>query len=205
LLSKEDINKKVGEFKMTLDKNLVNEVNAYKQLGFKSQKLSLDDVRDSLRVDRDTLYPLLYYASHLLKSNIVFEQTKDTEKDKAPKTHVLEYDPEVDSYIYMTDLLKKAEEGGNGKEEPQFAEEKESGFKEVRDSTYNNKIANIDVQKLKKMSVKDLKTLALELKIDLVKTVETVNPDTGIKTTKKAALLKEELVEKISTLIKSSI
>lgn len=202
LLSKEDINKKVGEFKLTLDKNLLNEVNAYKQLGFKTQKISIDDVRDSLRVDRDSLYPLLYYASHLLKSNIIFKQTKDTEKDKAPKTHVVEYDPEVDSYIYMTDMMVQVD---GGKEEPQFAEEKADGFAAQRDNTYQSKIANIDVQKLKKMTVKDLKTLALELKVELVKTVETTHPDTGIKTTKKAALLKDELVEKISTLINSSI
>ena len=188
LLSKEDINKKVSEFKVTLDKNLLNEVNAYKKLGFKAQKMSLDDVRDSLRVDRDNLYPLVYYAGHFLKSNVIFVQKE--------KTHVMEYDSGVDSYIFMTDEFDS---------EPQFAEERLEGFKEYRDRTYKQKIADIDVQKLKKMTVKDLKTLAIELKIDIVKIVETVNQDTGIKTSKKAPLLKEELVEKISTLINSSI
>jgi hypothetical protein len=196
LLSKEEINRKVGEFKSTLDKNLVNHIDAYKQLKFKAQKISLDDVRDSLRVDRDSLYPLLYYASHLLKSNIVFVQTHDTEKDPAPKTHVVEYDSSVNTYIYMTDELEGSD--------VQFAEDRD-GFKELYDSTFQTKISNIDIQKLKKMLVKDLKTLAIELKVDLSKTIETTNPETGITTTKKSPLLKEELVEKISTLINSSI
>ena len=64
---------------------------------------------------------------------------------------------------------------------------------------------NVNNKNLKKILVKDLKTLATELNIDLYKVVDTVDTVSGKTTSKKTALLKDELVEKISSLINRSI
>ena len=189
LFSKEEINKKVGEFRSTLDKNLTNHVDAYKEFKFKSQKISVEDVQCSLRRDRDSLYPLVYYASHLLKSNVIMVESS------AKKTHSVEYDKESDKYIFMTDELLN--------NEPQEAEERD-GFRSYSENAFKDRIKNIDVKGLKKMLVKDLKALATDLKIDLIKTVETKNVETGVITSKKTALLKDEIIDKITALVQAN-
>lgn len=186
LFSQVDINKKVNDFRDTLLENLKNHIDAYRQFNFKAKKISIDDVIKSLNKGRENIYPVIYYASNLLKSNIVCEEV--LKKNEV----IVEYGGENDNYIYMRD---------DGKE----AEDHPEGFRSYIMKHIDKVISHYDNKNLKKMLVKDLKVLACELKIDIYKVVDTVDAVTGKQTVRKTALLKDELVEKISSLINRSI
>jgi hypothetical protein len=109
------------------------------------------------------------------------------------KTHCFEYDKDSDKYIFFTDELLN--------NEPQEAQERSEGFKSYSENAFKDKIKNIDVKGLKKILLKDLKVMATDLQIDLFKTVETKNVETGVITTKKTALLKDEIIGKITALV----
>lgn len=199
LFSQIDINKKLINFRDTLLDNLKNHNDAYKQFNFRSKKISYNDVVASLRSDREDSYPLIYYASNLFKSNIILEEISKKKvviiEFKGSETNS-DQSSQNDSYIYMKDDGKEAEERIEG-----FKSYNEKHIDEVIEQKRNT----IGIKNLKKMLVKELKTLATELNIDLYKVVNTLDTVTGKNTSKKTALLKDELVEKISSLINRSI
>ena len=184
LFKVDEINAKVDAFRDTLMTNLTNHVDGYKKMKFKSQKFSLEDVKSSLLSNREDVRPLLYYASRLLMKNIVY-------KSNNSQNLLIPYDDATVSYV-LFDMTDRAD--------PKF-EDLTTGFDEVKRGEFDAKVRNIEVEKLKKMLVKDLKQLATELGIDTSKQV--IDPNTG--KSKKTQLLKEEMIEKISDVINKNI
>lgn len=175
----EDINKKVDEFRETLGANLTNHVNAFKNMKLKSLKISLDDIRDSLSAARNTPYPMLMYVSKLIKTNIVI-RSKDNVILHAVEYHDNESEAQ-DKYLALCEVIEESPE----------APELSHGFNEVVGRVKAEKLDGMSEQKLKKMLVKELKTLATHLGLQTSKTVDG----------KRVSLLKDELVAVIVALM----
>jgi hypothetical protein len=168
LLKLEDQHTKTKKFVESLIENLTNHNEAYKKFKLKSLKVSVEDIKKSLSADRDTFIPALYYISHILNKNIIFSALK----------------PKESANIFLSD----DEEG-----HLRIVQDPESFTVEEKTESYKNAIMEMhkevlqDKEKLKKMTVTNLRTLANELGVNTYKT----DPETN----KKTLLLKEPLVE----------
>jgi hypothetical protein len=174
LLKPEDINKKVSEFKQTLADNLTNTTDAYKKLKLKSIVKDVDVLKSEILSNDRTQYDTIgSYLSKLFKRNIIISKTGSV------KQTFINVDTD-DGYLEIGDRSFII---------------KETGFKDATIALVKQRFNIENKEKLKKLLVKDLKTIAGDLNIPTYKTIDN----------KKISLLKEELVEKISSVITTII
>jgi hypothetical protein len=174
LLKPEDINKKVSEFKQTLADNLTNTTDAYKKLKLKSIVKDVDVLKSEILSNDRTQYDMIgSYLSKLFKRNIIISRTGSV------KQTFINVDTD-DGYLEIGDTSFII---------------KETGFKDAAIALVKQRFNIENKEKLKKLLVKDLKTIAGDLNIPTYKTIDN----------KKISLLKEELVEKISSVITTII
>jgi hypothetical protein len=183
LFSIEEINKKVAVFKTELKTNLDNHHQAYKKLTLKTTKKTIDEIRSLIdNADRKEYEPLLVYFGRLLKKNVCFRLDDTVCSVKVS-----------DDNMYLNITECKDEKQGM----KQWIQVDEChGFDTALDTIVKSKVERYkNIQNLKKILVKDLKIIAEDLGIELFKVVDG----------KKISLLKEELVDKISELVHTSI
>lgn len=175
LLNTEDQVKKTRDFTTSLVDNLTNHNESYKKLNLKSFKISVADIKNALTSDRTSYIPALYYVSRLLNKNIIF-------KSELPKESI-----NICINDEATDYLQIFQDETNS-----FTiEEKSESYKDAIISMYKNLLQ--DKEKLKKMTVANLRSLANELGVNTYK-VDT-------ESNKKTLLLKEGLVETLHQVI----
>lgn len=162
LFSGADMCKKVNEFRKNLIDNLDNHHQAFKHIPFRMFKLTMEDVKTCLTSpDRTSNLPLLVYMSNLLKSNIVMgRDTIHYDTDRYIIIHKTPFDK------YEFDLH-------------------EQGFSQLR----CQQAKQVEPKKLNTMLVSELRALASQLNIPIVKTT-----DEG----KKKQLLKADLISEIT-------
>lgn len=181
-----EANKKVATMKQDLCDNLTNHHQAYKKLGLKSTKNTADEIKEFiLDPCRQDFKTILTYFALLMHKNMVFEQQGKDATDLIVPTST----DENDSYVHVQGTLNE-----NGTLMYSF-NEVPNGFRELKAARMQQKIAQYrKVENLKKLVVKDLKEIATELEIPLIKVVEG----------KKISLLKEELVGEILKRVKDA-
>lgn len=171
-----EIDQKVEATRAVLATNLTNQTQVYKRLDLKSRGISLEVVQEAIAAGRPCVRPLLHYVAALTNKNMVY----------APPSSPVDVfrcdQPGQDDYVYIVP--------------GQEADHRPTGFAEVAAGAIRARAKNLGnaQQNLKKMLVKDLKAVARDLDIDLFKTT----PEG------KKPLLKDELVEKISAVIRST-
>jgi uncharacterized protein YaaW (UPF0174 family) len=132
-------------------------------------KVSIEDIKKSLVADRDTFIPALYYISRILNKNIIFSALKPTES-----ANIFLSDDE-EGHLHIVQDASDAF----------TVEEKTESYKSAILEMHKEVLQ--DKEKLKKMTVTNLRTVANELGVNTYKT----DPQTN----KKTLLLKEPLVE----------
>lgn len=149
LFSGQELYKKLDQFRRMLSDNLDNYHDAYKKIGFKKHKLSLEDVKDSIMNPKRTSHQgLLLYAANLLKCNILVEETSET------------FEYANDRYL----ILRRTSFG------EYECELHETGFSLVKKA--ETTAMEVDPKKLNGMLVKELRELAQKLHLSISKTGE---------------------------------
>lgn len=149
-----------------------NLAGSYKKLKLSGVLKDVDEVKkEILSAERQDINTVLVYLCRLLQKNIVYND----------KTHI--YDANNDSYL----LVDK---------EGLIVTDNTSGFNKVHSSILDKKRDMYaerfkKTENLKKVLVKDLKNIAADLEITLHKVIDN----------KKISLLKEEIIEKISSVL----
>lgn len=177
LYSGMDLQKKLDTFRTMLCDNLDNFHDAYKKVGFKKYKMTLEEVKECIKnPSRENAAPLFVYISHLLQCNVIVDGHHDV-------------------FTFPNDRYMKVTKTSYGGYE---FEMHESGFS-VEYQHHQTHVANdvckdISEQKLKNMLVKDLVEVANKLNISTAKVGEDG---------KKKSLLKAELLSEIQRHIAS--
>lgn len=177
LYSGQELAKKLEVFRNMLHDNLDNFHDAYKKVGFKKYKMTVEDVKECIKnPNREDSAPLFVYIAHLLQCNVVVDATNE-------------------AYTYPNDRFMKIHKTSYGGYE---FEMHETGFAQAY-HTLQSKVAtdvckDLSEQKLKNMLVKDLVEVATKLKIPTTKVGEDG---------KKKSLLKAELLTEIERHIAS--
>lgn len=178
LFSEKDAIPKVETFKKALHDNLTNSKDAFKKFKLKMRyKMTLDEVIQSLTLNRgDDVEPLLAYMCNILQTNLVH-------KDKNNRIVTATFDGTCSKYSLVQQNTDDTYTIEVNQVEPPFQ------------IIVMNKFG----ENLKKLLTKDLKQLAIELSLE---TTKTITSEEGKE--KKIQLLKEDLIQKISDVIKST-
>jgi hypothetical protein len=175
LLKPEDINKKVSEFKQTLADNLTNTTDAYKNLKLRSIVKDVDVLKSEILSNERIQYDMI--GSYLSK---LFKLNIIIARTGCVTQSFINDVDTCDGYLEI---------GESG-----FIK-KDTGFKNAAIAIVKQRFNIENKEKLKKLLVKDLKAIAGDLNISIYKVIDN----------KKIYLLKEELVEKISSVITTII
>ena len=144
LFDKDSVEKKVNEFTQQLDLNLDNEKDAYRIFGLKKYKITKDDVRKAIHSnDQQPKYALLVYASKLLNTCILVENTDTYIKTNSDTLLIFEY---INGVYRLTDKTTT------------------TIWKQKKIEVY---IQQHIIEKIDSLLVKDLKQIATTLSIPL--------------------------------------